>query len=112
MDKRLSEPRTPEQWAAYARGEGEDWEYGTPDEESPELTDEELRWAVRSADFGGDFMAVERFLTDRAEFLRDAEAAGMPREAFLPFRPNEPGFMERAREAFTALPKAMGWAAE
>ena len=112
MDDRLTEPRTPEQWDAYRRGEGEDWEYGTPDDESPEITDEMMVWAVRARDFGGDPAAVVAFMQARSDFLRAAEAAGVPREAFLPFRPNEPGFMDRAREAFTALPKAMGWAAE
>lgn len=111
MDSRLLEERTPEQWAAYARGEGEDWEYGVPDDESPELTAEQFRWAVKAADFGGDFMAVTDFLTRREAFLRAAEAAGVPRETFLPFDPNRPGFEDRAK-ALIDLPKAVGWAAE
>ena len=112
MDERLKASRTAEQWAAYHRGEGEDWEYGEPDDENPELTDEQMLWRVSPSSFGGNVHASLQFMTEREEFLRTAAAAGVPRETFLPYRPNEPGFMDRARDAFTALPKAMGWAAE
>lgn len=111
MDPKLSEPRTKEQWDAYHRGEGEDWEYGAADDESPELTEDMMRWAVSAADFGGDFIATSAFLSARETLLRQAEAIGIPRETFLPFDPNKPGFEDRAK-VLMKLPKALGWAAE
>ena len=111
MDPRLLEPRTMEQWEAYRRGEGDAWEYGTPDEESPEWTEEQFLWSVSAGDFGGDIQAVTDFLTSRETILRAAEAIGIPRETFLPFEPNKPGFEERAK-VLMKLPKAVGWAAE
>ena len=80
-------------------------------DDAPELTDEMMLWAVRAADFNGDHFAVEAFMSSREDFLRKAEAAGVPREAFLPFDPNTPGFEERAKVLMN-LPKALGWAAE
>ncbi len=111
MDKRLLEPRTQEQWDAYARGEGEDWEYGEPDAENPELTEETAAWAVAAQDFDGDIHAVSQFLQDREALLASAEAVGIPRDAFLPFEPNKPGFAERAKVLLN-LSSAEGWAAE
>ena len=82
------------------------------EDDAPELTEEAAGWLVSVQRFDGDSDALHAFLDAREAFLREAEAAGVPRAAFLPFRPNEPGFMDRAREVFTAFPKAMGWAAE
>ena len=97
--------------ARYLAGEGEDHEYGTADEENPELTEEDFLWMVDVRAFPSD-RAAHDFNVARWEFLKAAEAAGIPRETFLPFEPNKPGFMDRAREAFTAFPRKMGWAAE
>lgn len=84
-----------------------DDEYGVPDEESPELTDDFFLWAVRAQDFGGDHMASHAFLVSREAFFRSAEAAGMTRESFLPFAPTKPGFFERATAALEAVLDAM-----
>ena len=81
------------------------------EDDAPELTDEMAQWLVAVADFDGDNEAVTNFLISREDFLRKAEAAGVPREAFLPFDPNTPGFEERAKVLMN-LPKALGWAAE
>jgi hypothetical protein len=81
-------------------------------DDAAEPTEAEALWAVRSRDFKNDGDATTIFVVEREAFLREAEAAGVPRAAFLPFEPNKPGFMDRAREVFTAFPKAMGWAAE
>lgn len=71
-------------------------EYGTPDDENPEWTEEDFRWSVRAQDFGGDILEVHAFLARREGFLRTAEAAGLTRAAFLRFNPKTPGFFERA----------------
>ena len=81
------------------------------EDDAPELTEERARWLVASQDFGGDIEQVCAFITAREEILRAAEAAGIPRETFLPFEPNKPGFEERAK-VLMKLPKALGWAAE
>lgn len=77
----------------------------------PDLTAAEFAWFVRAQDFPSP-EAAQGFLVRREAFLKAAEAAGVPREAFLPFQPGKPGFEDRARKAFTALPRAVGWAAE
>ena len=89
----------------------EDDEYGVPDEENPEITDEQWKWMVRGADFSG-FEATHAFLRDREAFLDEAEAAGIPREAFLSLDPNKPGFIERATAALEAAARAGRHAAE
>jgi hypothetical protein len=76
-------------------------EYGTPDDENPEWTDEDFLWSVWAQDFGGDSLRVHAFLTSRENFLREAEAAGLPRIAFLSFDPKRPGFVERASHALS-----------
>lgn len=82
---------------------------GLPDD-SPEWTDEMQLWSVCAGDFES-LEEVHAFLRRRSAFLRAAEAAGIPRETFLPFDPSKPGFEERAK-ALIALPKAVGWTAE
>ena len=79
--------------------------------DAPELSAEMMLWAVRARDFGGDDQAVADFLSARETLLRQAEAIGIPRETFLPFDPNTPGFEDRAK-VLMKLPKALGWAAE
>ncbi|MDF0602531.1 hypothetical protein P1J78_17470 [Psychromarinibacter sp. C21-152] len=81
------------------------------DELNPEWTAYESAWAVDVADFPSPVEAAE-FVLRRKQFFLAAQAAGFPKELLTPFEPNKPGFEERARKAFTALPKAMGWAAE
>ena len=81
------------------------------EDDAPELTAAMMLWAVRARDFGGDDMAVAAFLTAREAIFRQAEAIGIPRETFLPFEPNKPGFEDRAK-VLMKLPKALGWAAE
>lgn len=76
-----------------------------------DLSDEDMAWFVRTQDFPS-WEAAHGFIEQREAFLEAAEAAGVPRETFLPFQPGKPGFEERARKAFLALPKAVGWAAE
>jgi hypothetical protein len=76
-----------------------DNEYGTPDDESPEWSEEDFLWAVRAADFGGDPLQVVGFLKSREAFLRNVMAAGLPRSAFLSFAPQKPGFIDRATRA-------------
>ncbi len=85
---------------------------GEPDEENPEWADDDFRWAARSQDFGGDILKVTAFLSRRSEILRAAESLGIPRDTFLAFDPNKPGFEERVAAAFGAFPKAAGLAAE
>ena len=73
-----------------------DDEYGTPDEENPEWTDEDFLWAVKARDFDGDILKVHKFLRSRENFLRGAKEAGLPREAFLALEPNMGGDTCRA----------------
>jgi hypothetical protein len=82
----------------------EDGEARTP-------TAEEWRWAVRAIDFSG-FKEMNKFMTDRRNFLREAQALGFEPETFLAFRPGKPGFIERATEAIDALVKKTRHAAE
>ncbi len=86
-------------------------EYGTPDDENPEWTDEDFTWAVRSKDFANHTESLA-FLIRRLEILRAAEALGIPKDTFLPFAPTKPGFEERVTAAFGPFPKAAGLAAE
>lgn len=81
------------------------------DDDATELTDAEALWLVDTQDFGGNSLAADQFLMAREKILAAAEAEGIPRETFLPFEPNKPGFEERAK-VLARLPKAMGWAAE
>lgn len=81
------------------------------EDDAPELTTDRARWLVAAKDFDGDVEALNRFLMTREELLSAAEAAGIPRETFLPFEPNKPGFEDRAKVLMN-LPKALGWAAE
>lgn len=80
-----------------------DDEYGVPDEESPELTEEFFLWSVSAQDFEGDFMKSHAFLMKRTAFFETAKAIGFEKETFLPFHPNKPGFFERVTVAFEAL---------
>lgn len=86
-------------------------EYGEPDDENPEWTEEDALWAVSAKDFA-DFTASYAFLRHREEILRAAEAVGIPRAAFLPFAPTKPGFEARVAVAFGPFAKAIGLAAE
>lgn len=74
-----------------------DDEYGTPDEENPEWTDEDFLWAVWAKDFGS-YEASVAFLIERQKFLNSVKAAGLPREAFLSLKPTKLGFVERATQ--------------
>lgn len=89
-----------------------DGDFGVPDDENPEWTDETFRWAVKTQDFGGDISRVHEFLIRRAEILRAADSLGIPRAIFLPFAPTTPGFEDRIASAFGPFPKAAGLAAE
>jgi hypothetical protein len=64
-----------------------------------DLHEDDLPWFVRAEDFA-DVAESERFLIAREAFLRSWEARGVTREAFLPFAPAKPGFLDRVREAF------------
>lgn len=86
-------------------------QYGVPDDESPEWTDEDFLWAVQAKDFP-THMASYEFLKHREEILRAADAIGIPRSAFLPFAPTKPGFEARVAAAFGPFAKAIGLAAE
>ncbi|MEM6728352.1 MAG: hypothetical protein AAF618_07620 [Pseudomonadota bacterium] len=96
---------------AYLRGEASPDEYGTPDAENLEWSDEAQKWSVALEDFGGDLDAAAAFISARDKLLEAAEAAGIPKDTFLPFEPSKPGFEERAK-ALKNLPAALGWAAE
>lgn len=87
-------------------------DYGVPDDENPEWTDEMFTWAVRAQDFGGDSHAVHDFLIRRREILGAAAALGIPKDTFLAFAPTKPGFEGRIAAAFGPFPKAAGLAAE
>ncbi len=67
-----------------------------------ELMSEDFSWFVSATDFTDQFAALQ-FLRDRNAFFRRAEKLGFEREAFLPFEPNKPGFVERATKAVDAL---------
>ena len=84
---------------------------GVPDDESPEWTEEDFAWSVNNTDFGG-FAAAMAFLTHREEILRAADAAGIPRAAFLQYAPGKPGFEARVAAAYGPFAKAIGLAAE
>ena len=86
-------------------------EYGEPDDENPEWTEEDFLWAVAARDFP-NHAASHAFLLRREEFLRAAESVGMRRDVFLPFLPSKPGFEERAAEALDKLLKFTKHAAE
>jgi hypothetical protein len=86
-------------------------EFGLPDDENPEWTDESELWSVQNADFGGVFGAVE-FLRARKTFFDDARSVGLEREAFLPYEPSKPGFIERATAAIEKLASLRAHAAE
>jgi hypothetical protein len=76
-----------------------------------EMTDDDWVWFVRTEDFG-DVVAVHQFLEKREVFLRDAEVVGLEREAFLPYEPSKPGFIERATAAIEKLANLRAHAAE
>ncbi len=80
-----------------------DDEFGVPDEESPELTEEFFLWAVRAQDFDGDFLKSHAFLMKRTAFFETAKVIGFEKEVFLPFQPNKPGFFERVNTAFESM---------
>ena len=75
-------------------------------------TAEEWLWSIRTQDFGGDTFAVRDFALRREEIVRAAEAAGIPRAAFLHLAPNKPGFEGRVAEAFGAVVRTVKHAAE
>ena len=89
-----------------------DDEYGTPDEENPEWTDEDFLWAVKARDFDGDILKVHEFLRSRENFLRGAKEAGLPRKAFLALEPQKPGFLNRAAKALSIALESNKHAAE
>ena len=81
-------------------------EPGVPDDENPEWTDEDFRWAVRDQDFGGTFQAVHDFLIRRSEILRAGASIGLDKEYFWQFAPTKPGFEDRVAAALgTVLSK-------
>lgn len=82
-----------------------------PDDLSPEWAEYESRWAVDVAAFGGPVEA-SRFLIRRKRIFRAAEQAGMTREMLEAFEPSKPGFEARIREAFAAVARSAGLAAE
>jgi hypothetical protein len=88
-----------------------DEEFGVPDEENPEWTEDTFRWSVRAVEFK-DITEVHSFLKRRSALLRTAAAHGIDREWFLPFEPNKPGFEDRVARAFEAVLKATRHAAE
>jgi hypothetical protein len=65
-------------------------------------------WMVSLHEFGWDQAAAREFMKSREKILKKARAAGIPRDVFLPFHPNKPGFEERAK-VLTALPDVMSW---
>ena len=89
----------------------QDDEYGVPDDENPEITEEQFRWAVKTQDFG-DIFASTAFLTRRAEILRAGEAAGLTREYFWQFAPTKPGFEDRVAAALGSVVASTRHAAE
>lgn len=76
-----------------------------------ELTAEDFSWFVSVADFPDEASALQ-FLRDRSSFFREAEKIGFEREAFLPFAPTKPGFVERAQAAIETLAQRHKHAAE
>ena len=86
-------------------------EYGVPDDENPEVTEEQFRWAVKTQDFG-DVFASTAFLTRREEILRAGEAAGLTREYFWQFQPTKPGFENRVAAALQSVLASIRHAAE
>jgi hypothetical protein len=88
-----------------------DDEFGTPDEENPEWTHEDMLWAVWAPDFGGHD-ASSAFLLEREKFLDGQKLAGIPRETFLSLEPNKPGFIERATIVLENALKSAKHAAE
>lgn len=86
-------------------------EFGIPDDDTPEWSDEDFLWPVRAVDFGGHAASLS-FLIRRQEIRRAAALLGIPKETFLPFAPTKPGFEERITAAFGAFPIAAGLAAE
>ena len=88
-----------------------DEEFGVPDDENPEWTEDTFRWSVRAADFA-DMAEVHEFLKSRRDLLKVAKANGIGNEWFLPFDPNKPGFEGRVAKAFEAVLKATRHAAE
>ena len=86
-------------------------EFGEPDDESPEWTDEDTRWAVRAWDFP-NHAAAHAFLVRREGFFDIAEAAGISREAFMALEPSKPGFEERASVVLDKLLKFTQHSAE
>lgn len=79
------------------------------EDDAPELTEDMAKWMVAVKDFGGDHAELHAFLDTREDFLKRAEAEGIPRETFLPFDPNKPGFEDRAKVLLRA---SVLWAAE
>ncbi|MEO0914534.1 MAG: hypothetical protein AAFY59_16375 [Pseudomonadota bacterium] len=63
-----------------------------------ELTAQDFLWATDVGDFPSP-SAMRQFLRTRRTFLAAAERAGIPKEAFLPFAPNKPGFEARVKKA-------------
>jgi hypothetical protein len=86
-------------------------DFGVPDDDNPEWTDEDELWSVKDADFGGLLGSVE-FLRARKAFFDDAKSVGLERDAFLPYEPSKPGFIERATAAIEKLANLRGHAAE
>lgn len=83
----------------------------TPDALAPEWAEYESVWAVDVADFG---TAVEasQFLLRRRRIFQAAERAGIPKDMLTPFAPAKPGFEQRIEEAFAAIARSAGLAAE
>jgi hypothetical protein len=89
----------------------QDEEFGVPDEENPEWTEDTFRWSVRADDFAG-MADVHKFLNNRRDLLKVAEANGIEKDWFLPFEPSKPGFEDRVAKVFEAVLKATRHAAE
>lgn len=86
-------------------------DFGAPDDENPEWTDDDFEWAVESQDFS-DIFAVTEFLARRAEILQAGESAGMDRAFFWQFQPTKPGFEDRVAAALQSVLASIRHAAE
>lgn len=87
-------------------------EPGVPDDENPEWTDEDFRWAVRAEDFRGNHLAVHEFLNRRLEIFRAGAAIGLEKEYFWQFAPTKPGFEDRVAAALGSVLSKTQHAAE
>ena len=88
-----------------------DDEYGVPDDENPEVTEEQFRWSVKTEDFADIFASIA-FLERRAKVLDAGAAAGLDRDFFWQFQPTKPGFEDRVAAALQSVLASIRHAAE